>query len=118
VNAEDIKALRKELNLTQRAVAEALDIDVALVRDWEASEQFATKSHCEQLAALRTNPPKPKSKKTRSPMQVLQDPAFWTLHRKLLAHPSLLAACEKLALEYDDPALPVASTSAGAKTEL
>lgn len=108
MNAEDIKALRKELNLTQRAVAEALEIDVALVREWETSEQFPTKAHCAQLEGLRKNPPAPKSKKTRTPMQMLADAKLWELHRKLIAHPALFAACEKLAAEYDDPAEPPA----------
>ncbi len=117
MNAEDIKALRKELNLTQRSVAEALDIDVALVRDWEASEQFATKAHCVQLEGLRKNPPLPKSKKTRTPMQVLTDAKFWELHRKLLAHPALYAACEKLANEYSDPASATEPANPVAKSE-
>lgn len=103
MNADDIKALRKELGLTQRDLAEALELEVALVRDWESAEQFATKAHCDAMEKLRSNPPPKKSKKSKTPMQSLADPALWTLLRKLLAHGQLRAACEKLAADYDDP---------------
>jgi transcriptional regulator with XRE-family HTH domain len=103
VNADAIKALRKDLGLTQRELAEALSLDVALVREWESGEQFATKAHCEAMEALRVHPPPKRSKRARTPMQSLADPEFWRLCRKLLAHPALRAACEKLASEYEDP---------------
>lgn len=103
MNADDIKALRKELGLTQRDLADAMKLDVATVRDWETGEQFATKAHCEEMEAFRKSPPPKKSKKARTPMQSLADPALWTLMRKLLAHGALRAQCEKLAADYDDP---------------
>lgn len=103
MNADAIKALRKELSLTQRELADALSLEVATVRDWESGEQFATKAHCEAMESLRSNPPPKKSKKSKSPMQTLADPALWTLVRKLLAHGALRSACEKLATEYEDP---------------
>ena len=102
MTADDIKALRKELGITQRALAEALKIDVAEVRGWEASEGFATKAHCEAMARLRTNPP-PKPTKNASPLQLLADPKFLLLLRKLLAHPKLRADAEKLAADHPDP---------------
>ena len=102
MTAEDIKALRKELGITQRTMAEALKVDVAEVRAWEASEAFATKAHCEAMAKLRTNPP-PKPTKNASPLQLLADPKFMLLVRKLLAHPRLRAETEKLAAEHPDP---------------
>jgi transcriptional regulator with XRE-family HTH domain len=103
VNSDAIKSLRKDLGLTQRDLAEALRVDVALVRDWESGEQFATKAHCDAMEKLRESPPPKRPKKATTPMQTLADPAFWALQRKLLAHPALRAACEKLAAEHPDP---------------
>ena len=100
--ADDIKALRKELGITQRALAEALKVEVGEVRAWEAAEGFATKAHCEAMARLHTNPP-PKPTKNPSPMQLLADPKFMMLVRKLLAHSKLRAETEKLAAEHPDP---------------
>jgi len=102
MTADDIKALRKELGITQRALAEALKIEVAEVRAWETSEGFATKAHCEAMERLRANPP-PKPAKGASPMQLLADPKFMLLVRKLMAHPKLRAEVEKLAAEHPDP---------------
>jgi transcriptional regulator with XRE-family HTH domain len=102
MTADDIKALRKELGITQRALAEALKVDVAEVRAWEAAEAFATKAHCEAMAKVRANPP-PKATKSPSPMQLLGDPKFMMLVRKLLAHPKLRADAERLAAEHPDP---------------
>jgi transcriptional regulator with XRE-family HTH domain len=102
MTADDIKALRSELGINQRALAEALKLEVGEVRAWEASEAFPTKAHCAAMAKLRANPP-PKPVKGASPMQVLADPKFFLLVRKLLAHPKLRAEVEKLAAEHPDP---------------
>ena len=102
MTADDIKALRKELGITQRALSEALKVEVTEVRAWEAAEAFPTKAHCEAMARLRTNPP-PKPTKNPSPMQLLGDPKFMLLVRKLLAHPKLRADAEKLAADLPDP---------------
>ena len=102
MTADDIKALRKELGITQRALAEALKVDVAEVRAWETTDAFPTKAHCEAMAKLRTNPP-PKPTKNASPLQLLADPKFMLLVRKLLAHPKLRAEAEKLAADHPDP---------------
>jgi transcriptional regulator with XRE-family HTH domain len=103
VNADDIKALRKELGLTQRALAEALGLEVSLVREWETGERFATKAHCEAMEKLRANPPPKKSKHAKTPMQALADPALWALIRKLITYPQLRAQCETLAAAHEDP---------------
>jgi len=102
MTADDIKALRKELGITQRALAEALKVEVGEVRAWEAAESFATKAHCEAMARLRANPP-PKPAKGASPMQLLADPKFMQLVRKLMGHPKLRAEVERLAAEHPDP---------------
>jgi transcriptional regulator with XRE-family HTH domain len=104
MSPEDIRTLRNDLALTQRQLAEALKIDVDLVRRWEREEEFPTRDHCQAMAKLRTSPP-PKSHKgaNLTPMQVLGDPKFFTLLRKLVAHPKLRGEVERLAAEYPDP---------------
>ena len=102
MTAEDIKALRKELGITQRALAEALKVDVAEVRAWEATEAFATKAHCDAMTRLRASPP-PKPEKGASPMQLLADPRFMLLVRKLMANPKLRAEVERIAADVADP---------------
>lgn len=100
---DDIRALRKDLNLTQRQLAEALKLDVAVVRAWEAEEEFPTKALCEAMAKLRASPPPRIPKNNPTPFQLLADPKFFLLLRKLVAHPRLRAETEKLASEYPDP---------------
>lgn len=102
MTSDDIKALRKELGINLRALAEALEVEVGLVRSWEAGEEFPTKAHCSAMEKLRANPP-PKASKNPSPMQLLADPGFMLLVRKLLAHPKLRAEAEKLAAAHPDP---------------
>lgn len=102
VKPEEIKNLRRTLGMTQRDLAEALQIDVALVRDWEKGERFPTRAHCMAMEALRAHPPARKSRAKR-PMELLADPEFFTLVRKLLVHAPLRAEVEKLARDYPDP---------------
>ncbi len=104
MSPEEIRALRSELGLSQRQFADALKIDVARVRAWESDEEFPTKAWCDAMEKLRANPPPKVPKKGATPMQVLADPKFFALMRKLLAHPKLRAETEKLAGDYPDPA--------------
>jgi|JI8StandDraft_1071087.scaffolds.fasta_scaffold110600_2 transcriptional regulator with XRE-family HTH domain len=101
---DEIKSLRRTLNLTQRQLAEALDLDVDLVRQWEREALFPTKAHCAAMEKLRQNPPPRPAKGAVPPMAVLSDPAFFALLRKLVAHPGLRAECLRLAAEVPDPA--------------
>ena len=103
MSPDEIRSLRKDLNLTQRQLAEALKLDVDVVRAWEKEEAVATKGHCEAMEKLRANPPPRVPKNNATPMQVLGDPKFFALLRKLLAHAKLRAEAEKLAAEYPDP---------------
>jgi transcriptional regulator with XRE-family HTH domain len=107
VTPDDIKAVRRATGLSQKELAEALEVEVALVRDWEKAERFPTKAHCDAMEALRANPPPPRAKKgaarERSPMELLGDPGFFGLLRKLLAHAALRAEVEKLAADFADP---------------
>ncbi len=89
--------------MTQRDLAEALDLDVALVRGWEKGERFATKAHCAAMAAVQKNPPPRKSSRGRPPLAVLGDPGFQLVLRKLLVHGELRRDVERLASEYADP---------------
>jgi transcriptional regulator with XRE-family HTH domain len=104
MSPEEIRSLRKDLGVTQRQLADALKLDVDVVRAWEKEDAFPTKAHCEAMAKLRANPPPKVPKNSASPMQVLSDPRFFALVRKLLAHPKLRAETDKLAAEYPDPA--------------
>jgi DNA-binding transcriptional regulator YiaG len=103
VSPDEIRIARKAAGVTQKDLAEALDVDVALVREWEKGDRFPTKAHCDAIAALAKNPP-PKAKgRSPTPMELLADPGFFTLVRKLLAHRALRAEVEKLAGGYADP---------------
>lgn len=102
MSPDDLRALRKDLNLTQRQLAEALDLDVELVRQWEKGERFPTRANCTAMEALRKSPPR-RLPKNPSPLELLADPGFFLLVRKLLAHPKLRAEAEKLASNYPDP---------------
>lgn len=104
MSPEEIRALRKDLALTQRQLADALKVDVDAVREWEKEEAFPTRANCEAMETLRANPPPKTPKNAATPMQVLSDPSFFTLVRKLIAHPKLRAEVDRLSAEYPDPA--------------
>ena len=104
MTSDDIRALRKELGMTQRKLAEALKIEVELVREWERDDHFPTRTHCAAMEALRANGrPATIPARAPTPLQVLTDPQFFTVLRKLLAHPGLRIEVEKLAANYPDP---------------
>jgi transcriptional regulator with XRE-family HTH domain len=104
VTPDEIKAVRRATGLSQKELAEALSLEVGLVREWEKGERFPTKANCEAMEALQANPPPPRKKgKDRTPMELLGDPGFFALVRKLLSHSALRSAVEKLAAEYSDP---------------
>ncbi|MFO0651923.1 MAG: helix-turn-helix transcriptional regulator [Polyangiales bacterium] len=104
MSPEEIRSLRKDLSLTQRQLADALKIDADTVRAWEKEESFPTKAHCEAMEKLRVNPPPKTPKSSATPMQVLADPKFFALLRKLVAHPKLRAEVERISADYPDPA--------------
>jgi len=106
MSPEEIRTLRKELNLTQRQLAEALKLDAETVRAWEREEEFPTKALCEAMEGLRKSPPPKVPKNNPTPLQLLGDPKFFTLLRKLFAHPKLRTEIEKIAAEYPDPLNP------------
>jgi transcriptional regulator with XRE-family HTH domain len=103
MSPDDIRTLRKDLGLTQRQLAEALKLDANTVRAWETEALFPTRAHCDAMTALRANPPPKVPKNQPTPLQVLADPKFFLLLRKLIAHPKLRAEVERLAAEHPDP---------------
>lgn len=103
MSPEEIRLLRKELSMTQRDLAEALEVEVELVRAWEKDEAFPTKATIGAMEALRANPPRRAPKRSPSVWQLLGDPGFMTLVRKLLYNPKLRAEVERLAAAHPDP---------------
>jgi transcriptional regulator with XRE-family HTH domain len=107
VSPEEIRRTRERLRCTARQLAEALGIDAKLVFAWESGEQFPTKRHVERLKALNdagSLPSRPAPGQGERPEQeILGDPAFWNLIRKLAAHPDLRAKVQALAASYADP---------------
>lgn len=110
---DDVKALRTELGLTLRALAEHLGVDIKDVLAWEAGERFPTKRHVGRMQALRGGKAAAKTTARRDPgsfgasaasFTALANPELWRLFRKLVAHPELFDATLKLAARYDDPA--------------
>lgn len=103
MSPEEIRTLRKELSMTQRELAEALEVEVELVRSWEKDEAFPTKAVIAAMGALRANPPRRAPKKGPTVWQLLGDPGFMTLMRKILYNPKLRAEVERLASSHPDP---------------
>lgn len=109
MEADDIKALRKELRCTPQELADALGVTAKVVMAWEQEEMFPTKQYVDKMNALRglgegAVPKKRRGRKVaQTPMQVLADPELWRLVRKLLAHDELREQAQKLAQAYPDP---------------
>jgi transcriptional regulator with XRE-family HTH domain len=99
MTGDEIKALRRALDLTARKLGEALGVDQATVLAWEREELFPTKQYVEAMRALVDE-----GGRERSPLQVLADPGVWRLFRKIVAHPALRAEVERAAAKYADPA--------------
>jgi len=105
----DIKALRKELRCTPRELAEALGVTPKDVMAWEQEDAFPTKRFIDAMDALRQKGPDGIVKRrgrradARSPMEVLADPALWSLVRKLIAYPELREKVTELADRFDEP---------------
>jgi transcriptional regulator with XRE-family HTH domain len=106
MEADELKTLRKELGVTARDLASALGVDQETVLAWERAELFPTKAHVEKLRALHRAGPSsvPKrAKKGASPLELLGDPAIWSLLRKLLVHDALRREVLRLAEKHPDP---------------
>ena len=119
MTAEDIRALRKELNCTAKELGVALGLEQSVVFAWEKDELFPTKQYVVQMEALREKGPsgvprQPKLKRRGAQVAhapspgdaytTMTDPVTWALVRKLLAYPELRAEVAKIAMDYADPA--------------
>lgn len=108
VTPEDLKQLRKELGCTARDLATTLGVEQKDVLAWEAGELFPTKRFVDQMNALRAKGPTAVLKTSRgkavAPTDRLNDPAFWTIVKKLLLHPPLYEQVSKLADGFGDEA--------------
>jgi transcriptional regulator with XRE-family HTH domain len=110
VDADALKALRKELGCTAKELAQTLGIEAETVVAWEKGEAFPTKRWVEALRALEAKGPSAITRKPRGragtnkpPMAHLADPELWTVLRKLLVHAELRQRVIELARGYDDP---------------
>lgn len=103
---DELKSLRKALACTAKELANALGIEQATVLAWEKGELFPTKPWIDKMNALREAGPSAIARKAKGPgpMQVMTDPAFWQVVRKLASHKKLRDDVAKLAAVYDDPA--------------
>lgn len=109
VEADDIKALRKELSCNAKELAAALGVEQKLVLSWEQGELFPTKRNVTKMEQLRKKGPdaiprQPRGKNKKTGAALMADPRFWEVVRKLTAHPALFQQVSKLAEPYDDPA--------------
>jgi transcriptional regulator with XRE-family HTH domain len=109
---DEIKKLRDELGCSIGELSEAVGVDVKTLLEWEAGDRFPTKRHADKLQAVRLAGPgaikrKPRGKKQQpTGVALLADPRLWTIVRKLVTHPDLVAEVERLAEKYDDPTPP------------
>ena len=119
MSPEEIKQLRKDLNLSARELATSIKAETEDVWAWETGERFPTKRFVTRMLALRktgvkatggskppaTTPAKSAGAQAPDPTGLvrLADPELWTLVRKLVQHPALFDKAVALAKEYTDP---------------
>lgn len=113
MSPEEIKQLRKDLNLTARQLAENIKAETEDVWAWETGERFPTKRFVTKMQSLKkAGAAKPRSAaapkadtpaKHTAGLARLADPLLWEIVRKLLEHPNLLAKVVDLAKNYPDP---------------
>lgn len=83
-------------------------MDATSIVRWEAGDLFPTKRHVDRLLELAKAGPAAIPRRGRSAkapigLDLLADPRLWSVVRKLLAHPDLMAQVEKLADAFTDP---------------
>ena len=121
MTGDEIKALRRALDLTARKLGEAIGVDQATVLAWEREELFPTRRHVEAMRGLLENTAEEKAgaksrgepggdgkEKEKSGedgvWREMADPEVWRLFRKVLAFEELRAEVMRLAERYPDPA--------------
>jgi transcriptional regulator with XRE-family HTH domain len=109
LTSQDVLALRKELKLTQKDLALRLGVDTPLVVAWERGDEFPTLDNARKLVLLREGRPletRPRRIQNDPLKGLLNDPEYWAITRKLLAHRELYDQVRRLAKSYADPAGP------------
>lgn len=105
MSPDELKQARKTLSCSVKELAAALEVAPATIVAWERGDEFPTKryvEHVERLVAAGSAS-LPRKAKGSDPLEALRDPQVWMIIRKVLAHPRLRAAVEKLCDEYDEP---------------
>lgn len=107
MQAEEVKRLRDALGCSVGELAATVGVDVKTVLGWESGDLFPTKRHADRLKQLeREGPTAIKRRAPRriaSGLDLLAEPRFWTVVRKLVTHPELFSKVEKLAETYEEP---------------
>ena len=114
MSPEDVRALKKQLGCNAKELASVLGVAQEDVVAWERGERFPTKRHVDAMRTLAERGPSsivraPKPRHRPKPnedegLEPLEDPAFWSLFRKLLAHGALRREAYALAERYSEPA--------------
>lgn len=102
MNAEEIRRLRARKGWSQRQLAAAMKVEPSTIAGWEAGEMFPTRKHLAALRQLEQQADAQRSSGDRV-HELLADPGFWRIVRKLLAHRELKDKVEKLADGWPDP---------------
>jgi transcriptional regulator with XRE-family HTH domain len=110
---QEIVSLRAALACTPRELADALGVAPETVLGWEEETLFPTKRDVEAMHALAARGPDAIVRRRGRPAdhpraeELLADPDFWRIVRKLVAHPALRAHVAELADRFPDPAEPL-----------
>lgn len=103
---DEVKELLRTLKLSARDLALKLGVPLETMQMWQRGEGWPTLDSARKLQALSEGR-EPERRRRVAPdiyRDVLREPEFWALVRKLLYHPALLEAARKLAATYPDPA--------------
>jgi DNA-binding transcriptional regulator YiaG len=101
---EDVRRIREALACSLGELAAAVGVDVKTLLAWESGDQFPTKRHADRLKALEAQGPSAIKRSPKRPAtgpDLLADPRFWTVVRKLATHPDLFSKVEQLSATYD-----------------
>jgi transcriptional regulator with XRE-family HTH domain len=103
---EDVKRIRESLACSMGQLASAVGVDVKTILAWEAGDQFPTKRHADRLTALaKEGPSAIKRSRSQAPptgTDLLAEPRFWIVVRKLATNADFFATVEKMSAEYED----------------
>src|SRR5690349_4837864 len=103
---DDVRRIREALACSIGELAAAVGVDVKTLLAWESGDRFPTKRHADRLKALEAQGPSAIKRSRKGPpigSDVLADPRFWTVVRKLATNRDFFAAVEKLSETYEDP---------------